>query len=195
MVIWNFSPFYQTLSPIRTTAPLANLQLQIHNIKEPSKGTSDHMMPLGNRFYSHVRKGSILFGHGGSCSIFPLTSTFMLTKAKFEPNIKFNRPQKLLDFSFFLVDFLPKYHDLLRILSQIIVKSEPLYDGLSGKTSAYSFFSLIFSILAHLFTFWVCSANKLQKKGDFDNTPSDVVFCRKSSQKKNPINIDLLRRK
>ena len=46
------------------------------------------------------------------------------------------------------------------------------------------FFSLIFSILAHLFTFWVCSANKLQKKGDFDNTPSDVVFCRKSSQKK-----------
>ena len=48
------------------------------------------------------------------------------------------------------------------------------------------FFSLIFSILAHLFTFWVCSANKLQRKGDFDNTPSDVVFCRKSSQKKNP---------
>ena len=144
MVIWNFSPFYQTLSPIRTTAPLANLQLQIHNIKWPSKGTSDHIMPLGNRFYSHVRKGSILFGHGGSCSIFPLASTFMLTKPKFEPNIKFNRPQKLLDFRVFLVDVLPKCHDLLRILSQIIVKSEPLYDGLSGKTSAYSFFFINF---------------------------------------------------
>ena len=104
----------------------------------------------------------------------------MLTKAKFEPNIKFNRPQKLLDLSFFLVDFLPKYHDLLRILSQIIVKSEPLYDGLSGKTSAYSFFFINFFNFG---TFVHFLANKLQKKGDFDNTPSDVVFCRKSSQK------------
>ena len=186
-MIWNFSPFYQTLSPIRTSAPLANLQLQIHNIKEPSKGTSDHMMPLGNRFYSHVRKGSILFGHGGSCSIFPLTSTFMLTKAKFEPNIKFNRPQKLLDFSFFFWwIFYPNIMIYCVYWARLLSKVSHYMMDFQVKRLLILFFSLIFSILAHLFTFWVCSADKLQKKGDFDNTPSDVVFCRKSSQKKTP---------
>ena len=142
---YGISPHFTRHCPLLGTLP----HLQIYNSKfttskSQGKGTSNHVMPLGNRFYSQVRKGSILFGHGGTCSIFPFTSTFMWTKAKFEldkwkqytilPNAMphydyahlnklywckhskkgtlpdeniFNRPQKLLDFSFFWWIFYP----------------------------------------------------------------------------------------